>query len=150
MNEIRLPPSFDSSLGVYALGSPRASHGVGSPRTRKDDGMAQAAGTEGDIHRRSDMVAKKGRPHPSSDSSPGPFPLESPRASHGVGSPRTRKNDEMDQAAGIVGDIHRRSDIVAKKGRPHPSSDSSPGPFPLESPRASDMVSAASARGRTK
>jgi hypothetical protein len=62
---------------------------------------------EDDIHRRSgDSVAKKGRPHPPSDSSPGAFPPKSPRASNGVRrSLRERKDEGMTPAAGTDGEF---------------------------------------------
>ena len=129
----RLPPSSDSSPGAFAIESLPTSHGMGSLRTRINDGAVPPKGTEGNIHRRTHPIVKKGRLPPSSDSSPGAFPIESPPTSHGAGSLRARINEEAAPIAGTEGNTHRRTHPIVKKGRLPPSSDSSPGAFPIES-----------------
>ena len=108
----RLPPSSDSSPGAFQVRDPRAPHGSGrrKPPTALDEEefkkkvIVPAADTGGNIYGDSHAVENgpatlqsqegsrthrnKGRLPPSFDSSPGAFPIQHLRASHGSYRPR--------------------------------------------------------------
>jgi hypothetical protein len=93
----RIPPTYNSSPGASAILDPRAPYGFGRPRPpttlspqepfRKDVEECKKEVRAHAVHDQAGMrtLREKGKLPPSSDSSPGAFQVQEPRAPHGSG-----------------------------------------------------------------